>query len=655
MSFRTGCLLLSCAALALVAPITVANADSQERVRVMLQGNSMEKLRHLVATAGATISHELPIINAIGATVSEKQLQQLVSSDAVTRHITDLDVQLEPPANANDISNCDVAGALEIDINDNSVTWAVFNKGAVVTMSDFNAAVTTGDFQLHSLHVNGDEFAFKSHSSNEHSLADTLRLAPGKNVLRFGFTSESTAALPVSQPLFQLSAKFSTDAEQCHTKLIKGYATPQTDSFFPSQVGADALHQHNITGKGVGVAIIDSGIWQHPHLQTNTAGKSRIAAYYNAISDQQHIDNDESGHGTHIASVLASSAPSIRDGELSGAYQGVAPDASLIIVKAFASDGQADYLDLVRAIQFVVDNRERHNIRVLNLSFAAHPRWHYWLDPINQAVMRAWDAGITVVAAAGNEGPGAMTVGSPGNLPYIITVGAITDSWTPFDRNDDYVPDFSSRGPTPSAHIKPDILAPGGHITGLISPNATLLSKHPEYERENGEFVLTGTSQASAIVAGIATLMIQLEPTLSPDNIKCMLMSSAEPAITNTGLLAYSPFVQGDGLVNVSRAITLGMRDCANQGLNIQQDIAGTHHFDGPAIIDSQGNITLPGLERLLSTEKQAKGYSATRKWGVKDHLERDNYQASPASKQWERRYRFEQKTMEALSGRSKN
>ncbi|MCP4519529.1 MAG: S8 family serine peptidase, partial [Delftia sp.] len=159
------------------------------------------------------------------------------------------------------------------------------------------------------------------------------------------------------------------------------------------------------------------------------------------------------------------------------------------------------------------------------------PRWPYYLDPINQAIMRAWAEGITVVAAAGNDGPEAMTVGSPGNLPYIITVGAVTDSWTLATRKDDYIPDFSSRGPTPEGHIKPDIVAPGGHITGITRPGSGLLKEHPEYQLKGGELVMTGTSQAAALVSGLVALLLQLEPDLTPDDVKCKLTGTAEPAI----------------------------------------------------------------------------------------------------------------------------
>ena len=145
--------------------------------------------------------------------------------------------------------------------------------------------------------------------------------------------------------------------------------------------------------------------------------------------------------------------------------------------------------------------------------------------------MKAWESGIAVVAAAGNEGPGVETIGSPGNIPYIITVGAVTDSWTPNTRDDDYIPDFSSRGPTPSGHVKPDIVALGGHMTGLIRPESAMALEQPEDMLRTGEFVLTGSSQASALVSGILALLLQLEPSLTPDDIKCKLITSAEPAI----------------------------------------------------------------------------------------------------------------------------
>jgi len=407
----------------------------------------------------------------------------------------------------------------------------------------------------------------------------------------------------------------------------------------------------------VTIAIVDSGLWETDGLTKDTSGKYRILARYDAITNKLGGQAfDDSGHGTHIASVLSHSGPILVDGKPTGTFKGVAPDVNLVVVKAFDVEGHGDFLDIVRGIQFVVDQREALNIKVLNLSFAARPRWHYWLDPINQAVMKAWASGITVVAAAGNEGPDPMTIGSPGNLPYLITVGAVTDSWTVGTRDDDYIPDFSSRGPTPNAHIKPDLVAPGGHMTGITRPGSTLTREHPDYILRTGEFVMTGTSQASALVSGMVALLLQLEPDLSPDDVKCKLMSSAEPAINADGLLAYSPFQQGSGYASVTRAITLGQRGCGNIGLDIQKDIAGTDHFQGPGIILDDGSTSLPGLTEMYTGEPSEKGMSKSRKWGVKAHIERDNPAAhNPDSTKippfnWEAAYKDEQARIEELA-----
>ena len=129
-------------------------------------------------------------------------------------------------------------------------------------------------------------------------------------------------------------------------------------------------------------------------------------------------------------------------------------------------------------------------------------------------------------------------------------------------------------------------------------------------------------------------------------------MSSAEPAINRDGRLAYSPFQQGSGAVNAVRAVTLGQRGCGNKELNLASDIAGEQYFEGPAIIDEEGNASLPGLYRMLATEPSADGPSDNRKWGVKDHIERPDAVA-PAPDlpfQWLEIYLSERDLIEALS-----
>ncbi len=204
------------------------------------------------------------------------------------------------------------------------------------------------------------------------------------------------------------------------------------DTAHSSLVGADALHAEGITGAGVTLAVLDTGLFNHAFITNHTGRLNRIAAHYDAIEDQElavDVESDASGHGAHVASISVNS--SISDN--SGGYRGIAPDAGLVIVRAFDAAGQASYADVIRGIDWLVEHKGAHDVRVLNLSFSAPPQSHYWDDPLNQAVMAAWQAGIVVVASAGNTGPEPMTIGAPGNVPYVITVGATTDNYTPDD------------------------------------------------------------------------------------------------------------------------------------------------------------------------------------------------------------------------------
>lgn len=634
-----------------VSPLT--GQAEETPLRVMLQGESSSQLATLVALKGGTVTHNLHIINAVGALVSQQQLEAIIESPLVSRHIDDL--ALTPPEPEPEA--CNVGGALELDIARDTLNWRLYNKGSdIVSLESLqvqwpsrlgelrNVSLDGTDLQLgQSLPPGPDEVALEVPKGVDAPIRS-------KHLLTLKFSGLNNGDLPVTQREINLEAEFSGG---CVTELIPGYAEYGSDTYYPVVSGAAELHQHGVTGRGVTVAVLDSGLWEHDNLARDTQGRQRIVGRYDAIADLADTEVfDESGHGTHMTSVLANSAAVTREGAPKGSFMGIAPDAGIVAIKAFNKTGKGDFLDIVRGIQWVVDNRERLDIRVLNLSFAARPRWPYWLDPINQALMRAWQAGIAVVAAAGNEGPDAMTVGSPGNLPYIITVGAVTDSWTPDDRNDDYVPDFSSRGPTPSGHIKPDIVAPGGHIAGITRPGSTLTREHPDYLLDNGEFVMTGTSQASALVSGIAALLLQLEPDLTPDDIKCKLISSAELAINRDGRLAYSPFQQGNGYASATRAVTLGKRSCGNVDMDLTLEIDNIQHYEGPAIITEDGTASLPGLSELYAGQPSAKGISDNRRWGVKAHIERKNgpspQEASPID--WTQHYLEEKSAIDRLA-----
>ena len=329
---------------------------------------------------------------------------------------------------------------------------------------------------------------------------------------------------------------------------LKTQGGPIIDQYARIEVGADQLGSQGFFGNGVTVAILDSGIWASwDNVKNNLSGKSKILKQYNAITNQvgdsgSDTARDDYGHGSHIASL-----------------------------------------------NWILANRATYNVRVLNLSFGAKPQSFYWNDPIDQAVMKLWQAGVVVVASAGNYGPTAQSITVPGNTPYVITVGAMTDNYTPTNPADDGVTSFSSTGPTYEGFVKPDLFAPGGHMIGSMNAGTMSIAKtHPEFATANNTmFVMSGTSQSAAVVSGIVALMLQANPSLTPNLVKCRLVASASSSVNSSGKAAYSIFQQGAGMVNAYAAVYSQAAGCANQGLNIANDIAGTMHYGGPAHQDA--------------------------------------------------------------------
>jgi len=195
----------------------------------------------------------------------------------------------------------------------------------------------------------------------------------------------------------------------------------KTPTNFPTLVEADDLHDLGFDGQGVTVAVVDTGLWEGSDALTRTAdSQKRVLINCDLLHDDDDDDGDDdrvclnddddddddeetagdaSGHGTHIVSVIMSSDRGPTH------YHGVAPSAKVVSVRAFDEYGRGSYSDVIRAIDFIFQNREKLGVRVLNLSLSAPPNSHYWDDPLNQAVMASWEAGIVVVAAAGNRGP----------------------------------------------------------------------------------------------------------------------------------------------------------------------------------------------------------------------------------------------------------
>ena len=303
-----------------------------------------------------------------------------------------------------------------------------------------------------------------------------------------------------------------------------------------SATKARAVWQRDQTGMGIGVAILDTGIYPHKDLE------GRIADFKDFVGNKK-APYDDNGHGTHVAGDVAG------DGKSSETkYRGPAPGARLIGVKVLNKMGSGMLSTVIQGIQWCMDQKEKLGIRVMNISLGSSATQSHEEDPVCQAVEMAWDKGIVVCVAAGNEGPDAGTIASPGISPKVITVGALDDQNSP--KESDYrMAGFSSRGPTIDGLTKPDVVSPGANIISLRSPNSTLDRQHKSARVGKEYMSLSGTSMATPICAGVVALILQANPELSPDQVKERLMATAR------SLPSEPENVQGKGLIDAEAAI----------------------------------------------------------------------------------------------------
>ncbi|MDE3194230.1 MAG: S8 family peptidase, partial [Chloroflexota bacterium] len=317
----------------------------------------------------------------------------------------------------------------------------------------------------------------------------------------------------------------------------------------------NAWSTYGVSGQGVGVAVVDSGVAAHPDLG------SRLVA---AIDFTQPCATspcpvptvsttalgDPGGHGTHVAGLIAG------DGTSSGgAYTGVAPRASIIDVRVIDANGNSNTSMVLQGLEWILNNRSTYNIKVVNMSLGATPSSSYKQDPLDTAVEVLNFSGLTVVVAAGNCGPAASTITSPADDPFIITVGAVDDAGTAATA-DDSIATFSARGRTAyDALLKPDVSAPGRKMISLRSPGSTLDTLYPEREitapgaTTPQYFLMSGTSMAAPVVAGTVALMLERNSTLTPAMIKKRLKSSASP------ISGFSATDEGAGRIDVARTV----------------------------------------------------------------------------------------------------
>ncbi len=272
------------------------------------------------------------------------------------------------------------------------------------------------------------------------------------------------------------------------------------------------------TGRGVGVAVLDTGICPHPDFGT------RICAFADFLSYKKQ-PYDDNGHGTHVCGILGG------DGTLSGGrFQGVAPGCSIIALKVLDRFGNGNREDVLRAFRWLLENRDVYGIRVVNISVGTTYRTRNDQDLLVRGVERLWDEGLVVVAAAGNQGPRPGSVTAPGCCKKVITVGS-SDMMEGFAA-------VSGRGPTFECVCKPDIVAPGCQIISCSPGEGTPYG------------MKSGTSMSTPLISGAAALALEKDPRLTNVEIKMMLRDSADD-------LGLPRNQQGWGKFNLDRFLKL--------------------------------------------------------------------------------------------------
>ncbi|HEU4329352.1 MAG TPA: S8 family peptidase [Roseiflexaceae bacterium] len=574
--------------LALLTPLFVSATPTQAQhsTRYIVQSSSTDVAAALVASAGGTVTHRLAIIDAVGATLSQQAFTRLQASGRVILH-ADTSVRTAD----------DTTVAPE----------AVGPEGTANAENTDTLAGAQGSAPGSHENPNGNEMA---NSSQETNTAGYLL-----------YPAAATGAVQLRQ---QQAGLASTPNLRCQNQRV---------------VDRGGTSQQEVLGWGVTVAVIDSGFaplqnanqWTSYDPATRTLyaenNEGRCLVYRDFVSSasstpaglvrsEKANSVDENGHGTHIISTIADSRRVQLSSNSRPTSIGVAPKVNLLVARALDQNGAGSYADVIAAIDWVVQNKDRYRVRVLNLSLYAPVAGPYWVDPMNQAVMKAWQAGIVVVATAGNAGPEAGTITAPGNVPYVITVGAIKSGRYTQSRQDELAT-YSSRGPTESAFVKPDVVVPASRTIAAMPDDSTLArqlatlcsrngntdqpcvrtSGKPEYgfgksSRQQSYYYLSGTSMAAAEVSGIVALLLQTNPQLTNDQVKWRLLSTARPNIdTTTGKPTYSPWEQGAGLVSTASAFNSKDLTAANSGMDIALDLVVTGspqtHYWGSTIWDS--------------------------------------------------------------------
>jgi serine protease AprX len=394
--------------------------------------------------------------------------------------------------------------------------------------------------------------------ADDSNRAEQLVERLGGQVLRdLGLINAFAALLPADQVVdlarLQAVAAISLDAPVVSTasKEIKTVDTP-TRNYYLETTNAYQAWKLGYDGTGITVAVIDSGITPDADFGGDewTPGSHLLLREF--FSPNATTKEDETGHGTHVAGIIAGAGADSK-----GMYMGVAPGADLISLKISDDAGMAYESDTVAAMQWVSENKDQYNIRVVNLSIQSTVESSYHDSPLNAAAEILWFNGIVVIAAAGNKSEDVKyepSKAAPANDPFVITVGA-TDEKGDGERSNDSIASFTSFVETVDFFIKPEILAPGKDIISVLATNSDWDEKYPDREVLDGQyFRISGTSMAAPMVSGAAAILLQAEPYLTPDQVKFRLLETAGK-------------VGKGGYLDIFAALTTETKESANQGI----------------------------------------------------------------------------------------
>jgi serine protease AprX len=344
-----------------------------------------------------------------------------------------------------------------------------------------------------------------------------------------------------------------------------GAGSHDASAVYPQADGAPSAWANGLDGRGVGVAVIDTGISSTGDL----AG--RVVDGFD-FSGEGSYTTDSFGHGTFVAGIIAGSGAAS-----GGAVKGVAPGVDLVSLKVAGANGSSDIVRVITAIQWVVNHAAKDNIRVLNLSLGTDSTQNWRVDPLDAAVEGAWRNGIVVTVAAGNSGAGGIS--KPGDDPYVITVGA-TDDATTADTGDDTVAPFSSTGPTAAGIAKPDLVAPGAHVVSTRASGSAIDNQYPASRIAPVYFRGSGTSFSAPQAAGAVALLLQQRPDLTNNQVKAMLTGTAVP-------VAGAPVTaQGAGALNIGALLAAPAGAAANQGL-LRSDGSGSLYSSMGSLVNA--------------------------------------------------------------------